>query len=152
MCGSGASRHTTSGGLSPRGKVASLSSREWGVVCDPSYSRAKMPGNPGTLGLGTVEYTLAMILQMICTSVSAGAGWNVSAGAVGTAGFWAGGNAALLCGVPFAPAWRACVGARLRASPFFAPCWGRCRPWSAWNCMSATEDAIVLMRSRIWSS
>ena len=110
-----------------------------------------MHGNLGTLGLGAVADTPAMVSQMRCTGVSTGSGWNVSVGAVGTAGVWAGGNAAVLRGVLVAPAWRSCVGARLSAAPFFAPLWGSRRSWSAWTCKSATEDAITLMLSRIWS-
>ena len=57
MCGSGASIYTTSGGLSPSGKVAILSSRDWVVVFAPYYSRVKMPENLGMLGLGAVATT-----------------------------------------------------------------------------------------------
>ena len=72
------------------------------------------------MGSGTVTATPSMVLQMRCTGVSAGAGWNVSDGAVGTAGVWAGGNASLIRIVLVAPAWRACVGARLSTAPLFA--------------------------------
>ena len=64
MCGSGASIHTMSGGLSPSSKVASLLSRDWGVVLAPSYSRVKMNGNPGILGSSAVAATPAMVLQV----------------------------------------------------------------------------------------
>ena len=61
MCGSGASRHTTSGGLSSSGKVASLSIHNMGVVLDLSYIRVKIPGNPRMLWSDAVSTTLAMI-------------------------------------------------------------------------------------------
>ena len=77
MYGSGALRHTTSGGLSPSSNVASLSSRYRGVVFALSFSRAKIPGNPGTLGSGDVAATLAMFLQVRCTVVRVGVGWKV---------------------------------------------------------------------------
>ena len=112
-----------SGGLSPRGKVAILSSREREVVCAPSSRREKIPGNPGTLGLGAVAATPTMVSHIQCTGVRAMAVWNVCAGEVGMAGVDAGGNASLLLGIPVAPAWQTYVGARLYAAPFFAPCW-----------------------------
>ena len=79
------------GGLSSRGKVASLSNRNRGVVFALSSGRLKMPGNPGTLGSGALAATLAMVLKVHCTSVRFGAGWKVgvpraSAGVVGKAG------------------------------------------------------------------
>ena len=64
MCGFGALRHTTNGGISPSGKFASLFSRDGGVVLAPSSSRLKMSRNAGTLGLGDVAATLAMVLQV----------------------------------------------------------------------------------------
>ena len=74
MCGSGAQRHTTSGGLSPSAKVASLFSRNRVVVLAPSSITVKIPGNPGTLGLGVVAATPAMVLQVRCTGARVGAG------------------------------------------------------------------------------
>ena len=67
MSGSGASRHTTSGGLSPSGKVYSLLSRNRGVVLPLSSSRVKMPGKWGMLGSGALANTLAMVSQVFCT-------------------------------------------------------------------------------------
>ena len=110
----------------------------------PSSRRAKIPGNPGTLGSGVVSATPAMVSQMRCTGVSAGVGWNVCVGAVGMAGVDVGGNAPLVIGVP--------VGARLSVANFCAPCWGSRRFWSAWTCKRATADASALILSRIWSS
>ena len=82
--------------------------------------------------------------------VSAGAGWNVCAGEVGTAAVGAGVNIPLVFRVPIVSARRACVGARLSVAAFLAPCWGRRRSMSAWTCKGATEDARALMLSRIW--
>ena len=90
-----------------------------------------MPGNLGTLGLGAVADTPFMVLQVRCTGVSARAGWNGIDGTVGTARVDAGGNASLLLGVPVAPAWWACVRARLGAADFCAPRWGSCLSWLA---------------------
>ena len=111
-----------------------------------------MPVNPGTLGSVVVAAAPAMVSQMKCTGVNAGAGCNVSAGVMGMVGVEAGGNASLILGVPVAPAWRACVGARLSAENFCAPRWGSRRSRSAWTCKISTEDSIPLMLSRIWSS
>ena len=108
-----------------------------------------MTRNPGTLGSGAFAATPAMVLQMRCTGVSSGVGWNVSAGAVGTVGVDAGENVSLLLGVPVAPAWGACVGARLREATFSAPHWGSRNYWSTWTYKSATEDASALMLTRI---
>ena len=74
MCGSGASRYTMSGVLSLRGKVASLSSRNQGVVFALYYSRVNMPRNPGTLGLAAEVNNLAMVSQVRCTGVRVGEG------------------------------------------------------------------------------
>ena len=97
MCGSEDSRHTTSGGLSPSGKVSSLSSRNREVVFAPFYSRVKMPGNPGTLGSGAVAANPDMVLQVRCTGTRVGAGWKVGvpracAGAMGKLGAGEGDN------------------------------------------------------------
>ena len=64
MCGSVSLKHITSGGLSPSGNVAILSSRELGVVLAPSSSREKMPGKRGALSSGTVAATPAMVSQV----------------------------------------------------------------------------------------
>ena len=77
MCGSGDLRHTTSGGLSPSGKVANLLSRYQGVVLSPSPSKVKIPRNPGTLGSGAVAATLDMVSQVRCTSARVGAGCKI---------------------------------------------------------------------------
>ena len=74
-----------SGGLSPRGKVVGLSRCDWGVVFAPYSRRENVAGNLGTLGSSAVAATPAMFLQVRCNGVSARAGWNVCAGAVGTA-------------------------------------------------------------------
>ena len=55
-----------------------------------------MPGNPVTLGSGAVDATPDIVSQLRCTGVSAGSGWNVSAGEVGTVGVDAVGNESLL--------------------------------------------------------
>ena len=88
ICGSGDSRHSTSSGLSPGGKVVSLFRRDCGVVFSLSSTRANMEGNPGALGSGDVSSTLDMVLQVRCTGVRALAGWNICDGAVRTAGPW----------------------------------------------------------------
>ena len=62
MYGSGALRQTASGSLTPSGKVSSLLSCAWGVVCDPSLMRLKTPGNPGMLRSGAVAAILATVL------------------------------------------------------------------------------------------
>ena len=113
--------HTTSGVLSPRGKITIISRYDRGVVFAPSYRRANTEGKPVTLGLGAVADTPAMVLQVQCTGVSAGAGWNVCAGELGMAGVDTGGNAPLVLGVPVALAWRACVGAHLSVATFCTP-------------------------------
>ena len=77
MCGSGASRHTTSGGLSPSGKVVSLSNPTWGVVLASAMRRVKIPRNSGILGLGAVATTLAMVSLVCLTCARVGAGRKV---------------------------------------------------------------------------
>ena len=157
MCGSGDSRHTTSGGLSPRGKVASLSSRNWGVMLSLSSSRAKIPGKRGALGLVTVAATPDMVLQVCCASARFGTGWKVDVvhayvGAVGKVGAWAGGNVVATCFlVPAVPTWQACVSARLSGAACLVLCWGSRCSLSAWTCKRVTEDARALMLSRVWS-
>ena len=148
MCGSGASRHTTSGGLYPSVKVASLSSLNWWVMFAPSSRRAKMPGNPGTLGSGTLAYTPAMVLQVRRTGVRVRAGWKffACAGEVRKAGSGAGGSL-----VPVVPTWQACFGACLSGAAFLVLCWGSRRSLSAWTYKRETEDARALVLSRIWS-
>ena len=71
MCGFGASRQTTSGGLSSSRKVTSLSSRAWGVVLAHALRRVKTPKNPRTMGSGDVASTPAMVLlvQVTCARV-----------------------------------------------------------------------------------
>ena len=108
-----------SGGLSSSGKVDSLSSRDWGVVFAPSSIRVKMPGNPGTLGLGAVTTTSSMVLQVRCTGARVGVGCKFGllracVWAVGKSGDGAGGNVFYpCCLVPAVPAWRACINARM---------------------------------------
>ena len=119
MCGYGASRHTMGGGLSPSGKVDSLSSRNQGVVLVQSSSREKMPCNPRTLVSIAVAATLAIVFQVCCTSARVGAGCKVGVpcacdGAVGKAGAGAGGNVlAPCCMVLIFTAWQAYVGTYL---------------------------------------
>ena len=67
MCGSGGLRHTTSGGLSPVVKVASLLIRDQGVLLAPSSSSVKTLGNPTMLGSGAGAATPAMVFQVCCT-------------------------------------------------------------------------------------
>ena len=115
MCGSGSSRHSTSGGLSPSGKVASISSRDQGFVLALSYSRVKILGKQGMLGSSDVAATPAMVSQLRCTGARVGAGWKVGVrracvGKIGKEGEGAGGNVvAPCCLVPFVPALRACI-------------------------------------------
>ena len=157
MCGSGSSRHTTSGGLSPSGKVANLLSRNQGVILAPSSSRVKMPGNPGTLGLGAVTTTSSMVLEVRYTGARVGAGWEVGmmracARVVGKAGSGAGGNvSAPCCMVPVVTAWVACVGAGLSGAACLVLYWGSCRSLSAWTCKRATEEDRALMLPMICS-
>ena len=120
-----------------------------GGVFAPSSRRAKMPGNPGTLGSGTLAYTPAIVLQVRRTGVRVWAGWNffACAGAVRKAGSGAGGSL-----VPVVPTWQACFGACLSGAAFLVLCWGsRCSLY-AWTYKRATEDARALVLSRIWSS
>ena len=110
MCGSGASRHTTSGGLSLSSKVASLSSSDWGVVLAPYFTRANIPKNPGTLGLGTVAVTPAIVSQLRYTDARVGASWKFGvlracAGAVEKAGDGAGSNVGTPYMVPVVTDW-----------------------------------------------
>ena len=84
MCGSVASRRTTSGGLSPSGKVASLSSRGWGVVLDPALRRVNISRNPGMPGSGAMAATLAMV-SLVQTWA-----WVVAGGKVGVPCAWFG--------------------------------------------------------------
>ena len=89
----------------------------------PPYSRrTKIPRNPGTLESGAVASTPAIVSQMRCTGVSTGAGWNVCVGKVGTSRVGVVGNVPLIIGVPVAPAWKACISARLGVAAFCAPC------------------------------
>ena len=44
-----------------------------------------MAGNPGTLGLGAVAGTPAMVSKLQCTGIMGGAGWNICSETVGTA-------------------------------------------------------------------
>ena len=56
------------------------------------------------------------------------------------------------CLVPVLPAWWDCIGARLSGAVGLVLCLGSCRSLSNWTCKRATEDARVLVLSRIWSS
>ena len=61
MCGSGDSRHTSTAGLSPNGKVTILSNLVWeGVYCFSSR-REKMAGRPASARPGAVSTTPAMV-------------------------------------------------------------------------------------------
>ena len=73
VCSSGASRQTTSGGLSPSGKVASLYIRAWGVVLAQAMRRKTIPSNPGILGLGALASTPAMVSLVRVTCARFGA-------------------------------------------------------------------------------
>ena len=102
MCGSEALRHTTSGGLYPSVKVASLLSRYPVVVLVLYSRRVKIPGNPGTLGSGAVAATPDMVLQVLCTGARVGAGCKVGVPqacvwAIGKAGAGAGGIVVAPC-------------------------------------------------------
>ena len=158
MCGSGSWRHTTSGGLSPSGKVTSLANRNQGVGLAPSSSRVKIPGNPGTLEAGAMAANPAMVSQVNCTGVRVRVGCKVGVlcacvWAVGKAGDGAGGNVFdPCCLVPAVPAWRACVGACLSGAACLVLYWGSRCSLFAWTCKRATEGTRVLMLSSIWSS
>ena len=108
-----------SGGLSPSGKVASLSIRDRGVVLALSYSKVKILGKRGTLGSSAVAANPAMVSQVRCTGARFWAGWKVGVsracvGTTGKAGAGAGGNVVTpCCIVPVVPVWRACIGSRL---------------------------------------
>ena len=158
ICGSGASRHTTSGGLSPSVKVASLSSRNQGVVFAPSSSKVNMPGSLGTLGLGAAAVTPSMVLQVRCTVARVGSGCKVGVpiacdGVVGKTGAGAVGNMIACCSlVPVVPDCWACVGTCLNGDPCLVLCWVSLCSVSACTFKIATEDARALMISSIWSS
>ena len=77
MCGSGAYRQTTSGGLYPSGKVAILLSRAWGVTLEPASRRVNITGNLEIMGLGAVAATPAMVLLVHVTCDRIGAGRKV---------------------------------------------------------------------------
>ena len=109
-----------------------------------------MAGNPGTLGLGAVVDTPAMVSHMKFTSVSDRVGWNFCSVSVGTAGVGAGGNIILACCFPVVPAWKACFVSLLRVADFLAHFWGSHHSLSSWTCKSATEENIALVLSRIW--
>ena len=155
MCGSGASIHTTSGGLYPSSKVTSLSSRDWGFVFAPSSSRVKILGNPVTLWSGDLAATPSMVSQVRCTGDRVGAGWKFGvpracARAVGKAGAGAVGNViACYSLVPVVPDCQACIGARLSGGPCLILCWVSHRSLSNWACKRETEDARALMISSI---
>ena len=161
MCSSGASRQTTSGGLSPSGKVKSLYIRAWGVVLANAMRRKTIPRNPGMLGCGAVAANPGMFLLVHVPCASFGASRRVGvprawAGAGGKAGvlrIWdrTGRNVGVPCLlVPVCPAWRACVGARLSWDAGFVLFWGSCRSLSAWTFNIVTYNARALMLSRIW--
>ena len=139
MCGYGASRHIMGGGLSPSGKVDSLSSRNQGVVFAPYFSRLKMTGIPKPLGSGSMADTPAMVSQVRCTGVRFGAGCKVGVpcacdGALVMSGSGAGGNVLAPCRlVLVVTAWRAYVGARLRGAACLVLCWGSRRSLSTWT-------------------
>ena len=107
------------GGLSPSGKVDSLSSRNQGVVFAPYFSRLKMTGIPKPLGSGSMADTPAMVSQVRCTGVRFGAGCKVGVpcacdGALVMSGSGAGGNVlAPCCMVLIFTAWQAYVGTYL---------------------------------------
>ena len=62
MCGSRSLRQTKSGGLSPGGKVANISSRTWRGVFALASRMINTPGNPEMLISGAVAATLATVL------------------------------------------------------------------------------------------
>ena len=109
------------------------------------------------LGLGAVDDTLAMMSQVCFTCARVGVGWTVGVprawvGAVETAGAGEGRNVGGPCRlVPVVPAWRSCVGTHLSRAMCLILCWGSRGSLSDWTCKIETEDAIVLMLSRIWS-
>ena len=124
MCGSGAYRQTTSGGLYPSGKVAILLSRAWGVALDPASRRVNITGNLEIMGLGAVAATPAMVSLVCVNCARVGAGskvgvphaWVEAGGKAGVLRVWDGekgnvGVSYLL--VLVLTAWRACVCARL---------------------------------------
>ena len=84
MCVSGDLRQTTSGGLSPSVKVASLLRRNWGFVMAPTSRRVKIPVKLGMLGAGAVAATSAMV-SLVQTWA-----WVVVGGKVGVPCAWFG--------------------------------------------------------------
>ena len=61
-----------SGGLYPSGKVASLSSRNQGIVLVPSSIMVNITRNPETLGSVAVSANPEMMLQVRCTGARLG--------------------------------------------------------------------------------
>ena len=114
MRSSGASSHTTSGGLSPSGKVVSLSNRAWGVVCAPASMKVNTPCDPRMLRSGSVAATPATV-SLVRTWA-----WVRAGGKVVIPSVWVGAGRKVgltyLLGVPAGPAWRACIGTRLSGS------------------------------------
>ena len=114
------------------------------VVFALSSSRLKMPGNPGTLGLGAVAATPATVLQVRCTGARFRAGRRVGvpracAGEVGKAGAGAGGNVfSPCCMVLVMTTWQARVSACLSGSACLIICWGSLFSLSTWTCKRAT--------------
>ena len=61
MCRSGASRNTTSGGLSPNNKMTMRSRRTCMLVFGPDSRRVKIPRNLESAGSSAVAATLATV-------------------------------------------------------------------------------------------
>ena len=149
MCEPEVSRQTTIGGLSPSDKVASLLSRDWGVMCAPALRRVKIPRNPEILRLGAVSAYLVKVSLMKMWACD-GTGGKVGVlivwvRAVGKVGF------PCLLGVLISPAWRACIGACLSGATVRLLCWGIRCSLSTWTCKKAMDNARALMISKIWS-
>ena len=151
MCGSGASRHTTSVGLYPSGKVASLSSRDQGVVLAPSSRRVKIPSNPGTMGSG---FCVAGTMHW-CEGWGGLEGWRDACLYLGGGEGRGWGGREFVCSLLSGPG-RSCLTDLRRILPERAVClvlcWGNPCYLFAWTCKRATKDARALMISRIWSS
>ena len=64
MCSSGDYRHTSTGGLSYKGKVTILSSLIWGMVPCYASKRDKMAGKLASFGIGAVAVSL--IAEKFC--------------------------------------------------------------------------------------
>ena len=144
MCGSGASRQTTSGGLSPNGKVSRRSSRNWGFVFAPASRRMKTLVNLAMLRLGAVSATLATVLLV---AVVFSRGWRAwtRVGAGGRVRF------TRPLSVRVGSSWRACVGYCRSGAAGLVRCGESRLSLSAWYWRRVMDNARPMMLSIILS-